>query len=728
MTRIPYINEKYYTFEDLDQYLDHVIPVGYAPPLAYTSGHVKKCYMDMIATFDIESTSAYVHYKKTAYMYVWQFSLSGLVILGRTWDQFETLLDAIKERLGVEPCFPESRHPGKMLPIYIHNESYEFQFIRKLRAWREIFALDSHKPIRALDLDGFEFRCSYVLSGLGLGKLEPRNGVRKQKGDLDYRKIRTQDTPLTEKEIGYCVDDVRVLASWLDDKLIDNGDTLATVPMTRTGYVRRDTRYHCFQDAQYRALMKSLTLTPKQYKQLKRAFAGGFTHANAMYAGITLEDVHSYDITSSYPTVMVAEKFPMSRFKPYTLKSADDFERNLKRYCCLFEVRFRNLRPRLPQDNPISRSKCIEVIGETENNGRIVSADYLSTVINEVDYSYIRRFYEWDGMAVVDFSRASKGYLPKPFVEAIIKYYEQKTKLKNKPGEEVMYAKFKEFVNALYGMTVTDLIKDVWQMSGSGEWYSEESDPDEAIDKANKSKNRFLYYPWGVWTTSYARRNLFEAIAAVGDDYVYSDTDSVKFLNLDKHKSFFDDYNRKIVGKLVAACKHHGIDPARVKPQNVDGEECPLGIFDYEGRYRRFKTLGAKRYLVESWNKKTAEWELHSTVAGLNKSLLPQYLSRRSYFYTTDDGQVVRAYDPDPFSKFSDRLFVPPNWSGKLTHTYVDEYAEFDVTDYMGNTSHVETFGGVHLEEQPYDLGMSDVYLDYLYSLCGGPVDKEVYF
>ena len=63
----------------------------------------------------------------------------------------------------------------------------------------------------------------------------------------------------------------------------------------------------------YRELMQELTLELKEYQMLKRCFMGGFTHASLNYVGELVEDVTSIDFTSSYPSVMLAEKYPMSK-------------------------------------------------------------------------------------------------------------------------------------------------------------------------------------------------------------------------------------------------------------------------------------------------------------------------------------------------------------------------------------------------------------------------------
>ena len=100
-------------------------------------------------------------------------------------------------------------------------------------------------------------------------------------------------------------------------------------------------------------------------------------------------------------------------------------------------------------------------------------------------------------------------------------------------GKEVEYLLSKGMLNSVYGMCVTDPVKD--EHTYETEWDLEKVDVMEAIHKYNESKGRFLFYPWGIWVTAYARRNLWSAILNVGNDYVYSDTDSIKALNFETH-------------------------------------------------------------------------------------------------------------------------------------------------------------------------------------------------
>lgn len=61
-------------------------------------------------------------------------------------------------------------YDNKRIIIYVHNLSYEFQFMRKWFVWDKIFALEERKVVYAI-MAGIEFRCSYILTGYSLKSL-----------------------------------------------------------------------------------------------------------------------------------------------------------------------------------------------------------------------------------------------------------------------------------------------------------------------------------------------------------------------------------------------------------------------------------------------------------------------------------------------------------------------------------------------------------------------------
>ena len=673
-------------------------------------------YFDVPCSFDIETTSFIDQDgNKTAIMYEWTFGIFGAVFIGRTWNEYITMIDYISDTLDL--------NKEKRLIVYVHNLAFEFAFLQKRHEYENVFAIKARTPIYALTTTGVEYRCSYLLSGYSLDKLGSqlkRFDVKKLNGNLDYEKIRHSETPLTEDEIAYCVNDVKVVLAYIAETIVNDG-SIAKIPLTKTGYVRNYCRNMCFYEPgkpkkksfkrlKYREIMKLLTLDLEEYQQLKRAFQGGFTHANPFYSGKTLRNVSSYDFTSSYPTVMLAEKFPMDKGEIYTPKSRDDFLKCLKLYCCVFDVEIYDLQAVLFFENYLSESRCHKVEGATVENGRIVSAKHLITTMTEQDYLIMCKFYTWnrEKSKISNFRRYKKGYLPTDFVKAILKLYQDKTTLKNVEGREYEFLVSKEMLNSTYGMAVTDIIRALYLFSDH--WLTEEETPDqdyeEEIKKYNENNARFLFYPWGVWVTAYARRNLFSGILEFGEDYVYSDTDSIKVLNAENHKDYITRYNTTIITQLEKAMEHHGINPDAIKPKNIQGKEKPLGVWDYEGTYTRFKTLGAKRYMVEH-----KDHTINITVAGLNKQKAVPYICK-GWQFTLDKKEVN-----SPFDRFSPDLYVPASDTGKMTHTYIDSQRDGIITDYKGRTAEYHELTSVHLCKSDYSLSISREYSDFLLGL-----------
>lgn len=692
-------------------------------------GNVKgEKFYNVPCSFDIETTSFYrdadgktydyeqaqklgknAKLEKCSIMYVWQFGINGRIIVGRTWAQYTEMMHVISETLHLTA--------KRRLIVYVHNLSYEFQFLRERFTWSKVFSIDLRKPIYAITTGFLEYRCSYLLSGYSLAKLGEqlqRYPCAKMVGDLDYHLLRHSQTPLTEKELCYCVNDIKVVMCYIQEQ-IENCKGITHVPMTKTGFVRKYCRAKCLRTKRdkktvpnwgYVNLMQELQINGQtEFDMLQRAFAGGFTHANAEYTDDIISNVASYDFTSSYPYVMVSEKFPMSRGVEINVKSERQFNFLLSKYCCIFDVEFTNIYASQTQDNPISVSKCVIKDHICENNGRVVAAARVALTITDVDFLILKKFYTWRGMRVGKMYCYKRGYLPSELITAVLGLYEKKTKLKGVAGKEVEYLQSKEMLNSCYGMCVTNPLRD--EFTYNGQWDTKTLTAREKTDllqKYNVSKNRFLFYPWGVFVTAYARRNLFTGIYACGDDYIYSDTDSVKVTNHERHAAYFKAYNDAVANKLRKACKYHGIDYSMCEPRTIKGITKPLGVWDFEGVYTRFKTLGAKRYMVEHENALTANgtsYNFSLTVSGVNKKAAIPYL-------------YEKYGDVSIFDAFSNYLDLPPRATGKNIHTYIDYPIYGGITDYMGDVAPFEEMTGVHLEPTGYTLSLSVLYLNYL--------------
>lgn len=672
-------------------------------------------YYDCPCAFDIETTSFIdANHEKASTMYVWMLGINGLCMMGRTWNEFINVINTISGILELDE--------NNRIIVGVHNLGYEFQFIRHYFEWENVFSVDIRKPVYAITTQGIEFRDTYILSGYKLetvGKNLHTYKVKKMVGDLDYTKIRNSKTKLTKKEIGYCINDIKVVMAYLQE-CIDTEGTIIKIPLTKTGYIRRYVKNACYgldlkeknyKKWDYMALIQNLTLDPEEYIMLKRAFCGGFTHASPFYSGKICSNVMSMDLTSSYPTQLCLPKFPMSKGEKHTVTSKKDFEESIKLYCCLFDIELENVQSKFMYDAYISRSRCIQCVNPIMSNGRVVSADRIVITITEQDYNIIKNVYTWDRIKIGKMIRYKRGYLPKDFVRSVLELYKNKTELKGLEGDDkngvpysVTYLSRKEMLNACFGMTVTDIVRN--DIIYVDDWSEESPDLNEEIEKYNTNRGRFLFYPWGVWTTACARTSVWSAIFNLKDDYIYSDTDSVKFMHPEKHMDYFEKYNRIITEQLNETCKHFGFPEDYVHPKNNKGKEKQLGIWDFDGMYQTFKTLGAKRYMLlyadDSRNgESSGKYSL--TVSGLNKKITLPYL--------------LKKYGSNIFNAFSDGLYIPNGYTGKNTHTYIDDVQSGYLTDYQGNVARYHEYSSIHLGSSDYSLSISQEYINFLLNI-----------
>lgn len=561
-----------------------------------------KPYLDIVTAFDIETTR--LPEIEQSVMYIWQFQY-GLdqTVTGRTWEDFFQFLDHIVERIkGVA-----------WLVVYVHNLSYEFQFLKGLYDFQadEVFATDSRKVLKCTMFDCIEFRCSYYLTNMPLSKFLLKYNVENKKLsglEFDYSKSRFPWSPLTAREMEYCINDVKGLVQALYKQMTSDKDNLQTIPLTATGYVRRDVKQAMrgFNHTQLQDMLPDADV----YRLLREAFRGGDTIANRWNADDIIENVQSVDITSSYPSSMLMCKYPMERFYR---EDPDDFKKlyKMKSKALLFRIAFIGLRLKDQAEGHtyLSRDKCRCIEDGTFSNGRIIRASYLETTITDIDYEIIARRYKWDRQVIIDLYSSRYKMLPAMLRSVVIQYYKVKTELKGvEEGTDdyLFYMKNKEKLNSTYGMTVEDPAKDTIEFI-DGDFVPKDEPLEKLIARHNRSA--FLSYAWGVWVTAWSRKRLADGIDVVTHNgkepmnFIYSDTDSIKYTgDVD-----FTAYNRQME-EQATRWKAYAADR--------DGVVHFMGVYESE-HYdlpNRFKTLGAKKYVLEDKDKR-----LHITIAGVNK-------------------------------------------------------------------------------------------------------------
>ena len=675
---------------------------------------VKKCLN--ILTFDIEVTSAWMvddelkayeaghdaeywnSKEKYALPYIWQFSIDEQVYYG---SEIQTFLEVLKD-------LPEDMY----YLCFVHNLSYEMVFLENILEISDVFARAPHKPMK-LTPDEFpyvEFRCSYMLSGLSLEKWGKDLGVEKLTGELEYNYMRTPfyydpasdqitGTPLFDYELDYAEQDCRVVYAGIKDLLKTYKDVW-DLPLTSTGKVRRKCKRILTKDKQYmKRIKRTVPQSAKEYKMLQTVFAGGYTHANRKYLGKVVKGpIHHRDVASWYPTALCAFKYPLNKWVYIGRQLPDPKTFDDDAY--IIKLHLTGLKC-LSWNTYISgaKSRGSRILYD---NGRVLAADELYITVTEQDYLTICDTYTWDTIESLGTYKNHKMYLPKPFIEIVLEFYGGKVSLKGQDPDK--YALYKTYINALFGMCCTHLIQENVQFS-QGEleqWSIEPLDVntvEDALDKLRMWYNNkyFLSYNTGVYCTAYARRYLWLGIMSIDEDLLYSDTDS--FFYRGEHD--FAWWDAMIEDKLLKMCKHYKIDFDKTRPQDPKGVHRQLGALEVEDDdgAERFKTLGAKKYIIEKGGR------LFLTVAGINKGAV-------SCLKSIDEFSAGFIFDKDhPSVK-------------KLEHTYLTDMRP--VTWPGGYRSELKY--GINMRPTGYKLSMPNVYDDINEMFESGDITFSEYF
>lgn len=672
----------YYPYSENKKELDTIIP----PFVACR----KSGYIDIGAAFDIETTSYYSDKFEAnrATMYHWQFALNDVVITGRTWDEFVEFCKYLNKKA--------KKAKAKLL-ILDQNLGFEFTFIKGLFKWKKdrkghpmIFAKDIRTVLYCIT-GNLEFRDTLALTGMGLDKYKKNFNldVGKLKGDLDYDLLRHSETPLTNKELAYCINDVLVLTDFyhkfLKPQFLDQDKP---IPLTSTGIVRAEVKEafkELSKEEQSRLRYEIKSAMPNRDLYLlwrTYLFRGGLTHANVLACNELMDkEFASFDGKSMHPSQMLHHNFSWKYYRrnvdcfPEILESTKDEKRGFFGLFTFYNIKSRTYH------SLESKNKLVEYSRDAIfDNGRLCRAAKITVMLNQIDYQNYLKMYQWDeDKTVIHYIYQSiMKPLPDYLLKTVCHYFWLK---ENSRDDTVLYNLTKRKLNACFGMCATGLTETDLDYDDETQTFKPSKET-KTYDEL--TKNLILLPSWAIEIAAYSRAQLVDAILNGGGvDSIYYDTDSNKVNHPERYQAYYDNFNANMI-EVNKKLNTYGYDKEPF---------LHIGCWEHEYTGTRYKVLGAKRYLVEH------DGEVQCTVAGMVKGTLEHYCEENN----------LNIWD-----EFSDNLHLSPEYSKKKTTVYWDEPFEDDLIDYLGQKHHISEKSCVSIISIPFHMSVDAYFIELI--------------
>ena len=580
-------------------------------------------------------------------------------------------LKSIYKRLNLKP----SEMFKKKLVCYVHNLSYDisylYPYLLELPDNDDTYQgiIEDNNKFLTFVRGSFEFRCSYRLSGLSLEKWSANNKAYKKKiGLYDYDKTIYQDDELTAEEKLYDKNDVYAMKEALNRLMSYYGDDITTIPLTKTGYIRRTLRRSCRNDKYYRKkFFWDNRLNPILYEYCLKSFAGGYTHNNRFWRDQLIEKGKTYeympnsgifikvdnikhrDFKSHYPTQQAcSDRFPIGKPQHiydnsmyYALSIQEVLKDKAFTYFIKMRIKSAKLRTEYISMPFLQRSKLYQLTSELliADNGRVMNfiGDCI-TYVDSITLEILAEQYEME-YEIMDAYRMKNGRLPDCIVKVVDKFFKGKSDKKNivheltaafgkldhktvEAEEDLMYEK--SGLNSIYGCCVMQPLKTEISVDSNMEYHPSKTyitfdEVEKGLEDFYSNKNSFLAYQIGCVVTSLARLELFEYIKAIGyERCLYSDTDSIFYISDEDTEKRIEALNEE---------KHK-------KAHSVildNGEEEFYDAFTEEPDCLAFKGLHSKCYGV------VTSKGLEVTIAGVPaRTLIKMNLKNEPYYVTRE--------------------------------------------------------------------------------------------
>lgn len=357
----------------------------------------------------------------------------------------------------------------------------------------------------------------------------------------------------------------------------------------------------------------------------------------------TFENVYYYDRSSFYPYFFAVLEQPLEEFKEVPCASEDILANYVKRGVAI-EAKVKVI-------NAVQKDQYqipgIYLLERSKRIGR-------NTIcIDEFDYIYLNKFYEYDRIEIETLFVAQKGKLPESYRSYLIETYRKKEELERGCPEQL---NCKNGLNSQIGKAVQQSIYIDSLVIDEGK-ITQKKLSDEDFNKAFKRynlkenfKHRYLVPQWGTRVYSAARLSIAmtcEKLINVGCEILYIDTDSIKFCcygNIEDAKDIIEKDN----------------EIARKKTNS----DLRLGCWKLEAIYSKFRYFGAKRCIGEKEDG-TREY----VCAGADKKAVANYFNGRDLDSICDfNFEVPKEFKPKKQVTYGDKEFYYEYCSYSMTN------------------------------------------------------------
>lgn len=649
----------------------------------------KETFFQYGGGFDTESTTIQ-HNVETGviidncFLYCFQFSIGENIFILRTYDEFMEFMHKLIQ--CVKTARHEYRNKTARVLFFVANLSHEYAFLKNYfvdLGITKFFCKDKRNVLRCEIAESVLFAECIGLFGTSLSNIANTYCTTKKLiGDLDYKLIRTPDTPLTEKELQYVINDVAILSELHTVAINKFTSSNAKIPLTSTGEIRQGVKKRIKQPLKsLNEEMKKLIVDEDTHYYIRQyGYNGGLCGSNIKYVGELMHNIEAFDLTSDYPAQMNHKLYPNGEL--ITVTDSNEMIDNLTNgTMCYTVLRIGEIKARfthytlsiykIPNYNRYWQ-KCGNDMDVMRNvitaNNKIVSANNCIVVVNEVDYRALQKMYKLKDVTIIRQWKFTKKTLCQQIIrDNMNQWYLIKNEFKTTgKSNTVDYIESKKHVNGHYGLTATRLYKDSYDVNK--ETGDIEKQPEKEWDEILGSiwLNPYIAY----YTTSYAREILINFISQFPENVIQYDTDSMYIqhgFEYDKLIAEIDKYNANIqrANLYLFADKFEYFRD--------------LGQWNKEKTCVNFLPLGCKRYIKTTVGKDGQE-KTETVIAGLPKSAFKNILEQRGLTVEELYSQLVERHD---------KCFVIGyDECKKLTSVYDDSVSRetIEIVDYLGNT------------------------------------------